>query len=139
MWKALVFVLCATLMLLVGNRIAVGQAGSIGGTIGKTDKSASGGEDQTPTRIAPARHSGTNEKSKEGGCQRIIGTWRWPIGHDWVFNQDGSIHTTRGYDGKWKCDGGEVVITWSTNETDRLTISRAGDSFSNGSWTAKRQ
>ena len=34
--------------LLAVNRIALGQAGSIGGTIGKTDKSVSGEGEQTP-------------------------------------------------------------------------------------------
>jgi hypothetical protein len=33
---------------LATGRVALGQAGSIGGTIGKTDKSAAGGEEQTP-------------------------------------------------------------------------------------------
>src|SRR5215471_20642338 len=48
--KVCAFILCVPLTLFVGNRIAMGQAGSAGGTIGKTDKSASGGAGATDLR-----------------------------------------------------------------------------------------
>jgi hypothetical protein len=123
---------------------AVAQAGSIGGTLGKTDKSASGGDEQIDSSVAhrrrpPARHSAMTERSTVGSCQGIVGTWKWPLGHDWVFDQNGSTHSTRGYTGNWRCDGGAVVINWSSGEIDHLTIAQDGHSFSNGTWTARRQ
>jgi hypothetical protein len=39
--------------LFATNRVALGQAGSIGGTVGKTDKSASGGQEEAKPRNGP--------------------------------------------------------------------------------------
>src|SRR5215471_17731272 len=80
---------------------AIAQAGSTGGTLGKTDKSASGGEeiDSSVARRghSAARRSAVSERPTVGQCQRIVGSWKWPLGHDWVFDHNGSTHSTRGY------------------------------------------
>jgi hypothetical protein len=47
--------LCSVTMFIASDRIAIGQAGSTGGTIGKTDKSVSGGEEQKEPRTAIKR------------------------------------------------------------------------------------
>jgi hypothetical protein len=52
MTKLIVAVVCSLAALFAADRIAFAQAGSIGGTVGKTDKSASGGEEPS----SPARH-----------------------------------------------------------------------------------
>jgi hypothetical protein len=77
--------LLAFLMLLAGGSLALGQAGSTGGTIGKTDKSVSGGE------AAPANQTQTKSRSKDQGpidkgdqpsskqnlVTAVIGSWDW--------------------------------------------------------------
>jgi hypothetical protein len=68
--------------LLAIDRMALAQVGSIGGTIGKTDKSASGGEDlQSAIGNRDPRNSAgkTAPKRSSGGCERIIGVWTWRI------------------------------------------------------------
>jgi hypothetical protein len=74
--------------------IMLAQAGSIGGTIGKQRKSASGGEEitepQQKTKKQQSRHSGEikassrREDSQEGTSRSIkapllAGSWRWDI------------------------------------------------------------
>jgi hypothetical protein len=53
--------------LLAVDRVALGQAGSIGGTVGKTDKSVSGGEEQTPER----KTTGPKRSSSEDRCSSM--------------------------------------------------------------------
>jgi hypothetical protein len=89
MRRAAVKSLLATLTVLAGSSLALGQAGSIGGTIGKTDKSISG-EEAAPRKIhsakrssaktetrSPARRSGSGS---DGGVARYDGTWTGVIG-----------------------------------------------------------
>ena len=75
--------LLAILTVLASHSLAFGQAGSIGGTIGKTDKSVSG-EESPPRRIHSARkpparetrsHARRSEPGPEGGVTRYDGTW----------------------------------------------------------------
>ena len=51
--RSSIALLCGVTAFVAGDRLAIGQAGSTGGTIGKTDKAISGGEEQnephTPT------------------------------------------------------------------------------------------
>jgi hypothetical protein len=49
----------ALFALVGGATLAFAQAGSTGGTIGKTDKSVSGGEEQTPER----KTAGQNDRA----------------------------------------------------------------------------
>jgi len=82
--------LLAISIFFAGGLLAYGQAGSIGGTIGKTDKSVSGGEapseTQTPTKPRskgqrPIDRSALDQSSKVS----VAGRWRWDadctIGH----------------------------------------------------------
>jgi hypothetical protein len=57
---AVLAVVWGMIALFGGDRIALAQAGSTGGTIGKQDKSVSGGEEQPPT----ARKSATSHNSE---------------------------------------------------------------------------
>jgi hypothetical protein len=68
--------------LLAADRIARGQAGSIGGTIGKTDKSASGGEESSASLgryLSPAsrRHPQRNGEGSVGPSSSVTGHWQW--------------------------------------------------------------
>src|ERR1019366_6606595 len=63
--------------------LALAQAGSIGGTVGKQDKSISGGEEAGRPRAAlhPKRPAAkAQEASSDRSCGRIVGTWTWLYG-----------------------------------------------------------
>jgi hypothetical protein len=77
MSKSISFALACSLAAFTGaDRVAFAQAGSAGGTLGKTDKSASGGEQDKAAR--------SRERS---GKMSLDGTWIWhatcPDGTDW--------------------------------------------------------
>jgi hypothetical protein len=89
---------------------ALAQAGSIGGTIGKQDKSISGGEEADRPRAAPhpKRPAAKAQETSSGhSCSRIVGTWTWYLGtSESVFHKDGTArHSTSGATGKWTCAG----------------------------------
>jgi hypothetical protein len=131
--KVRVFVLLVplTLLVLVGDRIAMGQAGSTGGTIGKTEKSASGGEEAQPATSSKAsRHASrrTGSKSFGDGCGRIIGVWTWRISiPSWriVVKPNGVAYHSidNGIKGAWSCDGDKVVFVWADGRyLDHVTL-----------------
>jgi hypothetical protein len=115
--------------LLVADRIAFAQAGSTGGTIGKTDKSISGSEETPvsrrnapPAKPAPA-FSSSRPTGAANSCTAIVGTWQWFNGEEAVFKMDGAAHTATNT-GTWTCSGGSYVVSWSVGGwIDRLRIS----------------
>ena len=117
---------------------ALAQAGSIGGTIGKQDKSISGGEEADRPRAAPhpKRPAAKAQETSSGhSCSRIVGTWSWYLGvSESVFHKDGTArHSSSGVTGKWTCVGNTVSVTWSydgTVRTDHITVSQDGNSIS---------
>jgi hypothetical protein len=100
---------------------ALAQAGSAGGTIGKTDKSVSGGE--APSRRVAKRSS---ERTNHGSlCDRVAGSWEW----HWLnsstvvtLSADGTSSAGNGNSGNWTCTGKTVVISWRSGP-DNLTLS----------------
>jgi hypothetical protein len=65
----------AVFIFFAGSSLAFAQAGSIGGTIGKTDKSVSGEESAAEPRTpAKSRSRGASDKSSEVS---VVGRWRW--------------------------------------------------------------
>jgi hypothetical protein len=70
-WISVVLSCClAVTALAATNRTALPQAGSTGGTIGKTDKSASGGDESASTtgkRLPGARQARLAPKRRELG------------------------------------------------------------------------
>jgi hypothetical protein len=128
---------CAALIMPAS---VFGQAGSTGGTIGKTDKSISGGEEQTEPRRGPSesksppRGDVAKEKPTDSSCQKIVGRWAW---HYWtgttetVFSRGGTgQNTPTGLTNTWTCADGIATIKWSHGYTDRATLSRDGSSLS---------
>jgi hypothetical protein len=113
---------------------ALAQAGSIGGTIGKQDKSISGGVDAETRRAAPPpKRSATKaqDTSSDHSCTRIVGNWTWYLGlTETVFNQGGTARNSGGATGTLTCTGGTVVAKWSNGYVDRMSISNDGDSLS---------
>lgn len=112
--------------LLAAGPEAFAQAGSTGGTIGKTDKSESGSE---PAATAPAsqprKPSGAARNVPASSCNRMPGSWSWFNGVTVVIRADGTAsdgpHTAR-----WSCSNGAVVMHWSHGYTDRLSLSQDG-------------
>src|SRR5713101_1159675 len=129
--KVCAFILCVPLTLLVGDRIAMGQAGSTGGTIGKTEKSASGREEaQSAARSQASPHPSGRAGSKDlgRGCGRIIGVWTWRISIlAWriVVRPNGVAYHSidNGIKGTWSCNGDNVVFVWADGRyLDHVTL-----------------
>jgi hypothetical protein len=96
------------------------QAGSVGGTIGKQDKSISGGEeaDRPRTALHPRQPAAKARATSSGhACRSIAGTWSsWASGqfgpNDTRFNADGTItHPTS--KGTWSCENGQYTHVWA--------------------------
>jgi hypothetical protein len=116
---------------------ALAQAGSIGGTIGKQDKSISGSEQADRPRAAPHPKqpaAKAQETSPGHFCGRIVGRWSWYLGvSESVFHKDGTaLHPASGTAGKWTCAGNTVNVVWGNGgaaRTDRITVSQDGNSI----------
>ena len=129
--------LAMSLPAFAGASSALAQAGSIGGTIGKQDKSISGGEAVDAPRVAPLpkRSAAKTQETASGrSCNRIVGTWSWYLGvSDSVFRKDGTaLHPASGTPGKWSCAGDTVNVLWGSGRearTDRMTLSQDGNSI----------
>jgi hypothetical protein len=72
----------AIMMFLAGGSLAFGQAGSTGGTIGKTDKSVSGGESAAEPRTPAKSRSKIQQPIDRNISDRssevsVAGRWRW--------------------------------------------------------------
>jgi hypothetical protein len=119
--------------LLATDRIALGQAGSTGGTLGKTDKSASGGEEVVPPPDTKAEGKVHRPSAKSDGqkspCRNALGTWAFSNGVSVVIKAGGGVTASDGGLGKWSCDGGMVTIDWGS-WTDHYAISSAGNRLS---------
>lgn len=107
------------------DRMALAQAGSTGGTIGKTDKSVSGGDKETePQRSIRSSKARTTEASS---CAKLAGVWSWFTNGDVTFKTNGSfVQPQVSLSGNWTCKNDYVVMIWSHGYTDRLTLSRNG-------------
>ena len=115
---------------------AFAQAGNAGGTIGKQDKSISGGEPaDTPRAALHPKQSITKPRETSSGhsCNRIVGTWSWAYGlTEMVFSKNGTVRqTVSGNTGKWSCTGTDVKAVFpASNSIDRMTMSEDGNSLS---------
>jgi len=101
---------------------ALAQAGSTGGTIGKQDKSISGGEETLKNNPAGK----TLHKTATGSlCDKVAGTWTWAWLHNAAvvkLNPNGTSSATTGNTGTWTCDGRTVIVNWPLGP-DALSIS----------------
>jgi len=76
-------IICVMLALLAADRIALAQAGSTGGTIGKTDKSVSGGGDAAarpqhnvkPRAERAERRAASTARTESRAAGNVDGTW----------------------------------------------------------------
>ncbi|MDP1865937.1 MAG: hypothetical protein Q8L13_06280 [Bradyrhizobium sp.] len=106
------------------------QAGSIGGTIGKTDKSQSGADEAPsirpePGTRKPARKADTPRNVASSSCSKMPGNWAWFTGVTAVIRANGTA-TAGPYSATWTCANDSVVMHWNHGYTDRLRLSRDG-------------
>lgn len=72
--------LIAAAIMPLSVSIAIAQAGSVGGTIGKQNKSVSGGEEAPAPRPLPPAPKNSNEgtgSSNEHTKTSLVGSWQW--------------------------------------------------------------
>jgi hypothetical protein len=123
--------LLAIILFFAGGSLAFGQAGSTGGTIGKTDKSVSGGESasepHTPTksRSKGQRPIGRGTSDQSSGVP-VAGRWRWSadctVGH-WQGEFD-LAQTSRGnFNGSFAGTSAHDVGTITDGHTNGTSIS----------------
>lgn len=137
-WRASIGIALLALSHLAFANVSsvLAQAGSTGGTIGKQDKSISGGAESDKPRATPrSKRPATNsqETSSGAGCSRIVGSWRWYLGvTTMTFSQDGTVEQSiSGNKGHWSCSGGIVKTVFATaGSTDRITLAKDGNSAS---------
>ena len=113
----------ASAILFASAQTAAAQAGSAGGTIGKHDKSISGGTDaEAPRAVKKQRegrdkHAPAEDHDSGSSCRSIVGKWTsWASGiygkNDTRINADGTIvHPTS--KGTWSCKGGVYTHVWA--------------------------
>jgi hypothetical protein len=121
-------VACGFAAFVVADQTALAQAGSTGGTVGKTDKSASGGEEST-------RPNNASRPTTRSGCSAVAGTWLWKFLDQSAvvtLNAGGTSHGSDGNTGRWTCTGRTVVIHW-TRTTDTMVLSSGGKSLAGSS------
>ena len=143
---ALIFVF-GMLSSFAASATAFAQAGSTGGTIGKQDKSISGGEDAAdsqravPIRKKPPRPAGQSAATAPTGgpCSRIVGTWLWYNGVRVTVHSNSNTTTqSDGNSATVVCAGGTYSFTWLGVHTVRETLSSDGKRLS-GDESAVRQ
>jgi hypothetical protein len=105
---------------------ALAQAGSTGGTIGKQDKSVSGGNTPEESRPSTRKQKPHRSIAKSSSCGRIAGTWQWANGATVVIKPSGSASQSN-FSGTWTCKEGQYVVVWSTGYTDRASLSTDGN------------
>src|ERR1700722_2480284 len=108
--------------------VAQVQPGSTGGTVGKQDKSVSGGNTPQESRPSTRKQEPYSSVAKNSSCGRIAGTWQWG-GYTVVVKQDGSAHNSFGnVDGTWTCKDREYVFVFAGAFINRVTLSTNGNS-----------
>jgi len=129
-------VLALSYLVCANASSALAQAGSTGGTIGKQDKSVSGGNES-----AAARPRSPKPNLRPDLCGKMHGVWNTSVNSNLgplTIKSDGTM--TQGvFSGTWTCDTDVFNATWYGNAT-KCTISRNGRQFSCGSsGVARRQ
>jgi hypothetical protein len=118
------------------------QGGSTGGSIGKQNKSVSGGESDAPAprplKKGVARHPDRPNKPPKSGCPSIVGAWNSWSSHifgsgDAVMDADGTAKHASGITGRWHCDNGQLYIEWSDGKPGPVRVSADGKRVFNSS------
>jgi hypothetical protein len=153
-WRASIRIALLALSHLVSANAssALAQAGSTGGTIGKQDKSISGGTrtdeagsskgNPKPHRSATRPDDETATGKKGSSCGRVVGNWLWSNGVRVIVNQDYTTTQSDGASTRVTCADGVFTFAWPPTIV-RMTLSSNGNRLSGASmWgtvSAQRQ
>jgi hypothetical protein len=112
---------------------AMAQAASTGGTVGKQDKSASGGEELAAPKSRSHKSVSlpTEGKAKSSGCGQVAGAYKGFSGIITVIKADSTATLATGQQGTWTCANGQVTIVWNHGYTHHLTPKPGGFSAVN--------
>jgi hypothetical protein len=127
----LIAILACAGMLVSLPATAFAQAGSTGGSVGKTDKSASGGNHQQEIRREKSGRdkrritSNASDEAPTSPCRNAAGTWAFSNGISVVIMTGGGVTGSNGESGNWSCDGGMITAHWA-RWTDHYAISSDG-------------
>jgi hypothetical protein len=130
--------LVLSLSALASGSSALAQAGSIGGSIGRHDKSLSGDNappESTRSTKKQRSHRSVAKPSDEASdnthinkrscCTKIAGAWQWVFGTTTAVKADGSASNS-GNTATWSCKDGKYVFVWSNGWVDRASLSADG-------------
>jgi hypothetical protein len=126
---------------LESNSPALAQSGSVGGSVGPSEKTLSGERSAvepaapaphrpTPARRAEPEHRAPAAAPKEAAagssrCRMLVGNWSFSNGVGVVFKPGGGLSSTTGDGGTWSCDNGMVAAHWP-HWTDHYLVSSDG-------------
>jgi hypothetical protein len=128
--------LFAIVLFFAGGSLAFAQAGSTGGTIGKTEKSISGGAEaeQPPVKQrkpgpVSGRHSVPAQSPSD--CRKVVGIWTFTFekSFETTIKSDGTGSFGPGLEFTWTCSGNQFAYT-ALGITERLTLSSNGMAMS---------
>jgi hypothetical protein len=137
MHRAVLLIFAVSVLLAPAGAVAQVQPGGTGGSVGKQDKSLSGGSAPTdagsatkPHHIAAKPQSEESGNAKGSSCGRIVGTWKWGLGFLVVIRKDGTANHAYAGNGTWSCNDGQYVFVWPTvSITDHISLSTDGNSI----------
>lgn len=132
----ILLMLFGMLASLAMGTTAFSQAGSTGGTIGKTEKSISGGAEaeQPPLKQRkPALVSGRPSVAgpSPNDCRKVAGIWTFTFekSFETAIKSDGTGSFGPGFEFTWTCSGNQFAYT-ALGITTRLTLSSNGMAMS---------
>jgi len=117
---------------LMATNLAFAQTpGNTGGTVGKQDKSASGGVGAVQgTPKASAAPAEAAQAASKSSCRNVVGTWRWYLGlSETTYLADGTARHSSGVTGTWKCVGPAIAAVWTNGVNEHDTLSPDGNSL----------
>ena len=128
------------LATLEATSSALAQSGSVGGSVGPSEKTLSGERSAAepaapaPHHPIPARRTEPEHRApappKEAAagssrCQMLLGSWSFSNGVGVMFKPGGGLSSTTGDGGTWSCDNGMVAAHWP-HWTDHYLVSSDG-------------
>lgn len=126
-------ILLVGLFAVAQQERAFAQAGSVGGIVGKRDKSISGStEEARPRQASHSKrgHSDAAQTPSGGPCDAILGTWLWYRGvSTMTFTRDGTIRNSFGTTASWTCAGTRSARSGSNGIKEEYKISQDGKSM----------
>jgi hypothetical protein len=139
MHRVVLLIFAMNVLLAPASAIAQVQPGGTGGSVGKQDKSISGGgspEDSGSAARKLKPHPSAAKQGNEGSgnakgssCGRIVGSWKWGPGFLVVIKNDGTAQHAGGGSGTWTCGDGRYVFVWSIGITDHVSLSADGNTI----------